>query len=131
MNRIIRPVARAIALLLAGSLGSQAFAVCNDITFSFDNTTGTMIRVIKVRYFDATTGVSSNRVVSKDCFDTYTCVTPATNLGPVAPGDNIASVRFQYRPWVGGGWGAAIWTGVNATVVPQCVDHRNYGTWAI
>ena len=131
MNRTIRPIARVTALLLAASFGSQAFAACNDITFSFENNTGTMIRVTKVRYFDATTGVSSNAIVSKDCFNTYTCVTPAANLVPVAVGDNIASVRFQFRPWVGGGWGAAIWTAPNATGVPQCVDHRNYGTWVI
>lgn len=130
MNCIFRPIARITALLLSASLGSQAFA-CPDITFSFDNNTGTRIRVNQVRVLDATTGVVSTVGTAKECFDTYTCVTPAVNLPMVMVGDNISTVWFRYREWVGGAWGGNIWTAANATVVPQCVDHRNYGTWVI
>lgn len=130
MNRTIRTVSRAIAVLLSASVAAPAFA-CYDVTFSFQNTTGSTIRVNQVRLQNGTTGVMTVVPVLKECFDGSTCVTAAANLAPVAAGDMIAGVRFQYQLRTFAGWGPNNLSAWYPPANPQCVLHRDYGPWPI
>jgi hypothetical protein len=130
MNRTIRSAARAIAVLLSASLAAPAFA-CYDVTFRFVNTTGSTILVNQVNLINSTTGVVSFVPVLKICSDGFTCATAAANLAPVAVGDMITAVQLQYLPWTSAGWGAINLTGWYLSTLPQCVLHRDYGTYPI
>jgi len=130
MYRSLRPLARVVALLLSASVGSQALA-CYDVTFSFQNTTGVLIRVNTVRVFDATTGAATSYGVLKECFSGFTCVTPALNLSPAVVGDALTQVRFRIQPWNGAGWGPGAWTAWYPTAAPVCQLHRDYGPFTI
>jgi hypothetical protein len=131
MNRTIRTASRAIAVLLSTSLAAPAFA-CADVTFSFVNTQGTLIRVNQVRVVNAATGVQTIFSVFKNCPDGFPCVTPAINLAPaVNVGDNISGVRYRYQEWTGAGWSGNYLSPVYAPTLPVCATHRDYGTYPI
>ncbi|HEX5683548.1 MAG TPA: hypothetical protein VFY73_05870 [Ideonella sp.] len=130
MNRTLRPAARAIAALLNVGLATPAFA-CSDVTFSFQNTTGSRILVNQVTLINGTTGVVTVLPVLKQCLSGYTCATSAANLAPVAVGNAITGVQFQYQLWTFAGWGPNNLTAWYSPAIPQCVFHRDYGTWPI
>lgn len=131
MNRNIRPAARAIAVLLSTSMLPPAFA-CSDVTFSFANTQGTMIRVNRVTLANATTGVQTDFNVFKNCPAGFPCVTPPLNLAPaVNTGDNISGVRYRYQRWTGTNWSGNYWSPVYAPTLQVCATHRDYGTYPI
>lgn len=141
MNRTAFTIARSLSLLCvaAGAVLPAGAAVCNNVVFSFTNTTDGPILVTKVGYRDLDSGKPSKRWVEnvKDlaCPAGQTCFTSERDLGSVTrPRENheLTDIQFLHsHEDEFGDWKTAVWSSTNVPASMTCTDDRTYGPYDV
>ncbi len=142
MQRIHAPLVRSTlaALLLAGGATLPALAaVCNNVTFSFTNTSGGPIKVTKVGYRDLDSSNPGKRRVENvadiQCPDTWVCFTAPQDLGSATrPRENheLTDVQFLHAHQDAfGNWLPEVWSSKSVPADMTCTDNRNYGAYIV
>jgi hypothetical protein len=142
MNATLTRITRlATACLTCGLAAPSMAALCQDVTFTFNNShlSGGPIKVKKIKYRDITANQSGivENIVDKTCANGSTCTTVGEDLTDVFTGrlgHDLTNFQFQYQAEDAlGNWLPAVWSKKFVPTDTECRNDRDYGgsTWVI
>jgi hypothetical protein len=129
----------ALGLALCGAAMPGRAAVCNNVVFTFTNTTDGPLLITKVGYRDLDAANPSKRWVEnvKDvaCPSQWTCKTEPQDLGSLTrPRENheLTDIQFLHsHEDEFGDWMDPVWSTKNVPFDMTCTDGRTYGPYDI
>lgn len=139
MNTRILATAIALGCSLAAATSSTQAAVCNNVFFSFKNTTDLPILVTRVSYRDLNSSDPSNVIIEnvpdKACPANRSCSTSGQDLGGLGKpreNHNLTDIKFEHsHEDEFGDWKSPVWSNANVPWDMLCTDGRTYGPYDV
>ena len=139
MNTRILASAIALGLAMAAATSSSQAAVCNNVFFTFKNTTELPILVTRVAYRDLNSSnpdafVTEN-VKDVACPAGKSCSTASQDLGGLGKpreNHNLTDIKFEHsHEDEFGDWKTPVWSNTNVPWDMLCTDGRTYGPYDV